>query len=85
MALKIQYFASVREALDRAEDRIQLPDAVVTVSDLQAHLAQQDSAFASLCESGRQLLVAVNQTIVDDSYQLGADDEVAFFPPMTGG
>jgi len=31
------------------------------------------------------MLVAVNQTVVDKSYRLSENDEVAFFPPMTGG
>jgi len=83
--LSIHYFASVREALGQAEQRIERPKDVITVADLQAYLAGQNSAFKTLMDSSAQLMVAVNQTVVDGAYQLTEDDEVAFFPPMTGG
>ncbi len=83
--LSIHYFASVREALGQAEQRIERPKDVITVADLQAYLAGQNSAFKTLMDSSAQLMVAVNQTVVDGTYQLTEDDEVAFFPPMTGG
>ncbi len=85
MSLKIHYFASIREAVDKAEEQVHLPVGVATVADLQTYLAAQNAAFKSLYDSGARMLVAVNQTVVDGSYQLGEDDEVAFFPPMTGG
>lgn len=83
--LNIHYFASVRESLQRSEEQMELPETVKTVADLITHLAGNDVAFQQLQSSGNGLLVAVNQTVVDTSYTLSEDDEVAFFPPMTGG
>ena len=83
--LNIHYFASIREALRKEEEQLALPPGVANVSDLVNHLAAEDPAFASLLASQSKLLVAVNQTVVDQSYRLSEDDEVAFFPPMTGG
>lgn len=83
--LSIHYFASVRETLQRSDERLELPDTVATVADLVSHLAARDPGFERLQGSGSGLLVAVNQTVVDGSYTLSEDDEVAFFPPMTGG
>lgn len=83
--MTIHYFASIREALSRDRDELSLPDGVETVADLVEHLSSTDPAFATLADADRQLLVAVNQTMVDREHRLSGNDEVAFFPPMTGG
>lgn len=83
--ITIHYFASVREAMARDREQIELPSSVTTVAELVLHLSQQDARFARLAGGDNPLLVAVNQTIATPSQSLAADDEVAFFPPMTGG
>ena len=83
--LNIHYFASVRERLNKDTEQLNLPSNVVTVADLVSHLSTIDGEFKALNDSGSPLLVAVNQTVADSNYELGEDDEVAFFPPMTGG
>jgi len=83
--LTIHYFASIREALGRAEETLALPSGVDDVDGLVSHLSAQRPALQALDTSGNTLLVAVNQTVVDRSWKLSEDDEVAFFPPMTGG
>ncbi len=83
--LEIHYFASVRETMQRPVDEIPYSTDVATVADLVSVLSEKDATFKSLNESGNPLLVAVNQTVVDKTYQLSSGDEVAFFPPMTGG
>ena len=83
--IEIHYFASVREALQRSEDELHLADDIITVGDLVNVLCKQDQAFKSMNDAGNPLLIAVNQTVVDKTYKLSSDDEVAFFPPMTGG
>ena len=83
--LHIHYFASVREALQKDSEQLALPGDVTTITDLIAYLSANDNKFKTLNESGNPLLVAINQTVVDASYKIGEDDEVAFFPPMTGG
>ena len=83
--LTIHYFASVREALNRDRDELALPAGVRTVRDLVSHLSAQDGQFARLSQSDNPLLVAVNQTVASPSQPLNGDEEVAFFPPMTGG
>ena len=83
--LTIHYFASVREALDKNQEQIELPDSVTNVEELIDHLAQNNPDSRAVFESENKLLVAVNQTVVDRKFALSDNDEVAFFPPMTGG
>jgi molybdopterin synthase sulfur carrier subunit len=84
--IKIHYFASVRERLNKAEEQLMLPEEVSSIEDLIEHLQIINPSFKSVMDSSKKILVAVNQTvIVDLDYKLSEDDEVAFFPPMTGG
>lgn len=82
--LKIHYFASVREQLARSVESMVLPEGVATVADLVDHLVAQDPGNALLADP-RQVLVAVNQAISGRDHPLHGDEEVAFFPPVTGG
>lgn len=82
--LTIQYFASVREVLGKASEQIYLPDHASTVADLTEHLATRGDAWQLLLNSS-QVLIAVNQSVADRSTRLLGSEEVAFFPPMTGG
>lgn len=83
--LTIHYFASIRESLKRDQDRLELPTTVRNVGDLIAHLAKGDPAFKATLDSEQRVLIAVNQTVVNRDCALAANDEIAFFPPMTGG
>ena len=83
--LTINYFASVREALGCASETLTLPEKVNDVSALVEYLTQQRDARWAMLTNTSQVLVAVNQTIVGREQALQDSDEVAFFPPMTGG
>lgn len=82
--LTIQYFASVREMLGKASEQMHLPDHVSTVAELTEHLATRGDAWQLLLNCS-QVLIAVNQSVADRSTRLQGTEEVAFFPPMTGG
>ena len=88
--LNIQYFASIREALNRSEEELELPGDVKSVQALIDYLVHANPHFEAVFIGGGdskdgRVLVAVNQTIVDRKHLLSQNDEVAFFPPMTGG
>ena len=83
--LTIHYFASIREALNKQEEQIVLPASVTRVEELITHLASLNLDAKGVFEAGNKILVAVNQTVVDRDFALSDQDEVAFFPPMTGG
>lgn len=83
--LRIHYFASVREAVGREREQIELPANVVTVADLIRHLRAMDTSFERMLGEQEQVLVAVNQAVAGNEAAVADGDEVAFFPPMSGG
>lgn len=82
--LKVMYFARLREELGRGSEEFALGSDIGTVGALMARLASRGGAWHALAFEGN-LRVAVNQDIADAATSLKAGDEVAFFPPVTGG
>ena len=83
MRIHIRYFASVRDAIGRGEEHLDLPGGAMSVTALRAHLAERvDSRAIAGC---RNVRCAVNQVMVGEAAVVGDGDEVAFFPPVTGG
>jgi len=83
--LTINYFASLREEFGSSGEALALPEGVASVADLVNYLVRErDSAWSMLQDSSR-VLVAVNQCVVERNHPLQGNEEVAFFPPMTGG
>ena len=83
--MTLLYFAWVRQKIGRSEETIALPDGVVTVGDLAAWLAKRGAGYAEAFADPKRLRAAVNQDHVAFDARVSADDEVAFFPPVTGG
>ncbi len=83
--LKILYFAWLRERTGRAEEEIALPDGVRSVGDLMAWLRARDAAHAAAFVNPRLVRAAVNHVFAAPDTALAPGDEVAFFPPVTGG
>jgi sulfur-carrier protein len=83
--LRLRYFAWLRERVGRAEEELPLPVGVATVADLIAWLGARNAGFAAAAASGRTLRCAVNQDFAAPSTPVAPGDEVAFFPPVTGG
>ena len=77
MTITVRYFASLRETVGRAEDRLDA-SGIGTVADVWAHLA----AGTALPE---RVLIAVNHEYTDLAHPVKDGDEVALFPPVTGG
>ncbi|WJG11129.1 molybdopterin converting factor subunit 1 [Aliiglaciecola sp. LCG003] len=80
--MKILFFGQLRENLNMAELVIDTcPDSV---AQLRSLLAQKSPVWQQLLNN-QNVLVAVNQTLTDDNKTLSVEDEIAFFPPVTGG
>ena len=83
--LKILYFAGLREATGSGSEELALPAGVTTVGALRAHLRARGGAWAEALGEGRRVRAAVNHDMADDAAAIADGDEVAFFPPVTGG
>ena len=82
--LTILYFAWLRERIGAAEERVPLPHGVATVADLIQWLRARSPVHAAAFDTGT-IRCAVNQAFAEPSTRLSPGDEVAFFPPVTGG
>ena len=82
--IKLLYFASLRERLGTGGESMAFPAGLVTVATLRDDLAKRGENWVALTTT-RNLRVAVNQTMVGFDTPLKDGDEVAFFPPVTGG
>lgn len=80
--INVLFFAQVRELINT--DELSLPCEYATAEDLRSALSERGDRWALALESGK-LLCAVNQSFVPLSHPLQDGDEVAFFPPVTGG
>ena len=84
--IKILYFARLREALGKASEELALPDGgKATLDDVRTILAERGGAWAHELAAGRAFRAAVNQEVASADTAVKAGDEVAFFPPVTGG
>jgi sulfur-carrier protein len=81
MTLKILYFAGLREAIGCGAESIVLPAGVTTVGGLHALLGQRHPVLLT----AKNLRTAVNQMMCGMDTAIADGDEVAFFPPVTGG
>ena len=82
--LNILYFAGLREALGQSSECLDLPPEVSDVGGLRALLIARGGNWAKL-GSVKNMRYAVNQEMARPDSPLKAGDEVAFFPPVTGG
>ena len=79
------YFARLREALGRGAEQIALPTSVGDLEGLRGFLRGRGGAWAEELDSGRLVRAAVNQEMANGDTRIADGDEVAFFPPVTGG
>lgn len=85
MKVKVLYFAALREQLGTAGEEIELPAGVGTVAALRSHLRGRGGAWEFALAEGKLVRAALNQDMAPPAAALKAGDEVAFFPPVTGG
>jgi molybdopterin synthase sulfur carrier subunit len=83
--LRILYFAGLRERLGTAEEETTPPADVATAGALLAWLRTRGPAYAAAFAPEAQVRCAVNQDFATPDTPVQPGDEVAFFPPVTGG
>jgi len=82
--VQLRYFASLRETLGIGDEQVELPDGVHDLPGLTRWLQDRDETWARALADNR-LHVAINQEIVKADTAIRDGDEIAWFPPVTGG
>ena len=83
LQITVRYFASIREAMQTSS--ASLSTQACTVGALRSEIMAQSPAAAQALAEGKAVRMALNQDMCDGSATLKNGDEVAFFPPVTGG
>jgi molybdopterin synthase sulfur carrier subunit len=83
--IEVLYFARLREVFGRDREQVELPGNVQDVGSLTAWLRSRGEAWERELAPGKPVRIAVNQDMAAAETPVGNGDEVAFFPPVTGG
>ena len=81
----VLYFARLREALGTSSEELALPESVIDLGGLRNALVSRGGVWAQELAESRPIRAAVNQDIASSDTPVSDGDEVAFFPPVTGG
>ncbi len=83
--ITVLYFARLREAFGTASEQIALSAGVRDLESLRELLRSRGGAWAEELADGRPVRAAVNQDMAPGGTPIADGDEIAFFPPVTGG
>lgn len=85
MKVKVLYFAGLREQLGSPGEELEVSESASTVAALRTQLMARGGVWQSALAQGKALRVAVNQEMAQPGTPVKPGDEIAFFPPVTGG
>ena len=83
--MNLLYFAWVRQKIGRSEEAFELPAGIGTVRELVEYLRARGGGYCEALAALTRLRVAVNQEHASLDAAVSPDDEIAIFPPVTGG
>jgi sulfur-carrier protein len=83
--VKVLFFAALREQLGSSAEEMELPSGVSTVAGLRNHLVKRGGPYEKAFGGKALIRTAVNQDMVQPTAPIKTGDEIAFFPPVTGG
>ena len=81
----IKYFSWIKEHVGKSEELIELPDHINNVDELINYLNELDKKYSLILEKKKLIKIAINKTYSSFDTNISNNDEIAFFPPVTGG
>ena len=81
----IKYFSWIKEHMGKSEEQIILPSHIININQLINYLSEMDEKYNLLYEKKELIKIAVNKTYSSFDTNISDSDEIAFFPPVTGG
>ena len=81
----IKYFSWIKEHIGKSEEEIDLPSNITNVNQLINYLNEIDEKYNIIFEKKELIKIAVNKTYSSFDTNINNNDEIAFFPPVTGG
>ncbi len=84
-SVSLLYFASFRERLNLENETIELNDNIKNIADLKQLLAERNDVWHDIFNADNNVLVSINQNMAKTHSAIANSDEIAFFPPVTGG
>lgn len=85
MKIKVFYFARLKESLKYSTEDLALEEDNWTILKLKAFLAKRGDVWGLMLMGKLKVRAAINHELVHDEAAINDGDEVAFFPPVTGG
>ena len=83
--IRVKYFASLRERMNRGEDQIEVFEDQLTLADVLARLTLPDGRTLQQLSLAEPMMFSVNHEMVDMDHVVKEGDEIGVFPPVTGG
>ena len=83
--MKILYFSWIKDKLGKSEENIILHNKIKTVDELITFLQKEDEVYKEIFKDTNAIKVSINMEIASFRDKINNNDEIAFFPPMTGG
>ena len=83
--IKILYFASLREQLGTGSEELELSSGVTDLNALAGLLSSRGGSWSEVFDGDQTVMMALNQEAAKGDAPIADGDEVAFFPPVTGG
>ena len=81
----IKYFSWIKEHIGKSEEQLELPRHINNVNELINYLNELDKKYSLILEKKKLIKIAINKTYSSFDTNISNNDEIAFFPPVTGG
>ncbi len=83
--IRLMYFANLRETVGQSDEELELDGSINNLGELRDWICKRGEPWQSALADGQRLMMAVNQELARPDTVIADGDEVAFFPPVTGG